>query len=352
MIKRFLLLLLPFVYLACSQTAEKASPITTEKTDTVMTRTIGSIERLDPALDSLIAADATIEILAEGFQWTEGPLWVPSLNALIFSDIPPNSIYKWKEGEGKSLYLKPSGYTQEKIRSGEPGSNGLIRDAQDRLVLCQHGDRRMARMEASWEAPTPTFITLADKYQGKRLNSPNDAVYHSNGELYFTDPPYGLEKNIDDPAKELSFQGVFRLTKEGKVDLLTDKLSRPNGIAFSPDGKTLYVANSDPDKAIWMAYDVTEKGSIKNGRIFFDATAMSKAGKPGLPDGMKLDNKGNIFATGPGGVLVFNKEGKHLGTINTTQPTSNCAFGGDGSVLYITANMYLLRIQLKTNGKV
>ncbi|MEM6628869.1 MAG: SMP-30/gluconolactonase/LRE family protein [Bacteroidota bacterium] len=311
---------------------------------------IGKIERLDEAINDLIPIDAKIEILAEGFDWSEGPLWVPDLNGVIFSDIPPNTIYLWQEGIGHKEFLKPSGYTQEKERGGEVGSNGLLMDPQGKLILCQHGDRRLARMEASWDAPGPSYITVADKYDGKQFNSPNDAALKSNGDIYFTDPPYGLEKNVNDPAKEIDFQGVYRVSPEGMVTLLTTELSRPNGIAFSPDESTLYVANSDPEKAIWMAYDVAEDGTLQNGQVFFDATAWVGKEK-GLPDGLKVDIQGNIFATGPGGVWVFTPEGKHLGTIKTTQATSNCAFGDlDGSFLYMTADMYLLRVKLLTNG--
>jgi len=311
--------------------------------------TMGSIERLDPALDKIVPSDAKIEVLADGFDWSEGPVWISEGEYLLFSDIPPNAIYKWKEGEGKSLFLKPSGYTGTQPRGGEVGSNGLLLDRQGRLVLCQHGDRRMARLDSSFDDPQPRFITLADRYMGKRFNSPNDAVYHSDGDLYFTDPPYGLEQNIDDPAKELDFQGVYRLSKNGKVTLLTKQLSRPNGIAFSPNEKTLYVANSDPKQAIWMAYAVKTDGTLGEGRVFFDATKW--VGKrQGLPDGMKVDIQGNLFATGPGGVFIFAPDGTHLGTILTGQATSNCAFGDDGSTLYLTADFYLLRIRLNTKG--
>jgi gluconolactonase len=214
------------------------------------------------------------------------------------------------------------------------------------LVLCQHGDRRVAVMNASLNDPKPEYETLAATYEGKRLNSPNDACYHSNGDLYFTDPPYGLEGNVNDPAKEIDFQGVYRLTSEGQAHLLTDKLTRPNGIAFSPDEKKLYVANSDPEKALWMIYNVLGDGNIDEGRVFFDAT--SKVGKEkGLPDGLKVNKKGYVFATGPGGVWVFNPEGKHLGTIKTTQATANCAFDVEEKTLYITADMFLLRVNLK-----
>ena len=307
----------------------------------------GSIIRNDERLDQVIKPGATIEVLAEGFDWSEGPLWLPGQNKVLFSDIPPNRIYEWSEEGGKKLYLTPSGYTGQVPRGGEPGSNALILNSRGQLVLCQHGDRRMARMEAPLDDPKPAFVTLADKYQGQRFNSPNDAVYKSNGDLYFTDPPYGLEKNIDDPAKEIPFQGVFRLGKDERVYLLTQELSRPNGLAFSPDEKTLYVANSDPDRAIWMAYDVNDFGSLTRGRVFFDATPLVGKEKPGLPDGMKVNRQGYLFATGPGGVLVFSPNAEHLGTINTGQATSNCAFNEDESVLYMTADDYLMRVKLK-----
>lgn len=290
----------------------------------------------------------TLEILAEGFEWTEGPLWLESENKLIFSDIPNNSIFEWSEEGGKKLYLKPAGYTGRIKREGEPGSNGLILSPNNELVLCQHGDRRIAKMESKLSNPQPKFKSLAEYFGGKRFNSPNDATFHKNGDLYFTDPPYGLELNMKDPAKELDFQGVFKVDKNGEVILLTKELSRPNGIAFSPDYKKLYVANSDPKKAIWMVYDVEENGLLKNGKLFFDATEKTKTLK-GLPDGMKVHRNGWIFATGPGGVLIFTSDGTHLGTIITGEATSNCAFNSDYSELFITADDYLLRVLLKTD---
>ncbi|RDC63880.1 SMP-30/gluconolactonase/LRE family protein [Adhaeribacter pallidiroseus] len=333
---------------SCQQ-REKAATIpptsATPMSQTPITTT-GTIEKFDNALDQIIKPGAKIEILAKGFTWSEGPLWLPQENKLIFCDIPPNTIYQWTEKSGLEVYLKPSGYTGTIPRGGEVGSNGLILDKEGRLVLCQHGDRRMARLDAPLDAPVPKFFTIADRYEGKKLNSPNDAVYKSNGDLYFTDPPYGLEKNMDDPAKELPYQGVYRVTPDGTVHLLTKELSRPNGLAFSPDEKTLYIANSDPKRAIWMAYDVQPDGSIANGRVFFDATAMLQK-EPGNPDGLKVAQNGVLFATGPGGVLIFSPEGKHLGTIKTGQSTANCAFNPDQSVLYITAHMYLMRVKIK-----
>lgn len=305
----------------------------------------GSIERLDPRLDKLIEPGTPLEKLAIGFNWSEGPVWDRKAGELYFSDVPENVVYAWNPKSGIRKHLKPSGYTGSEARGGEPGSNGLLIDGRTGyLVLCQHGDRRVATM------PEPgKFVTIADKYEGKRLNSPNDAAYKSNGDLYFTDPPYGLLKLNDDPAKELPFNGVYRVDPQGKVTLLTKEMTFPNGIAFSPDEKTLYVAQSDPKAAIWRAFDVKSDGTLGDSRVFFDVT--DRVGKfKGLPDGMKVDQAGNLFATGPGGVFIFAADGTHLGTILTGQATGNCCFGGDGSSLYVMADMYLGRVKTKTKG--
>jgi gluconolactonase len=306
---------------------------------------VGKIERLDPLFDKLIPKDARIIKVAEGFKWAEGPVWVPEKGSLLFSDIPNNVVNQYTPGQGIKEFLKPSGYTGTKRRDGEPGSNGLVLDAQGRLCLCEHGDRRVTRIEKDGKK-----TILADKFEGKRFNSPNDLVFKSNGDLYFTDPPYGLEKNWDDPARELDFCGVYRLTKDGKLQLLTKEMTRPNGIAFSLDEKTLIVANSDPKKAVWMAFDVKDDGTLGKSRVFHDATAWVGK-KDGLPDGMKLDMHGNLFATGPGGVWVFTPDGKHLGNIDPQVATANCAFGEDGSVLYLAANHWICRVQTSTKGK-
>ena len=316
-----------------------------EQTSSTAFPDTGQIERLQEQLDQLISPGTLPQIIAEGFDWSEGPLWIADKEMLLFSDIPPNSIYSWTEQEGKKLYLKPSGYTGDKDRSGEPGSNGLLLNQDGQLVLCQHGDRRLAKMDAPIESPAPKFITLTDTYEGKRFNSPNDATYNSKGELFFTDPPYGLEDRMNDPSKEIPFQGVYKLGLDGETILLTDEMTRPNGIALSPDEKTLYVANSDPEKAIWMAFDLTEDG-VENGRVLFDATSMVGSERKGLPDGLKVHRSGHLFATGPGGVLVLSPSGQHLGTILTGQATSNCAFNEDQSQLFMTADMYVMRIDL------
>ena len=305
---------------------------------------IGAVERLDSQMDSLIAPGAVIEKLAEGFEWAEGPAWNRGGKFVVFSDIPRNSVFKWSELGGLELFLKPSGYTGRTPRGGEMGSNGLAYGPNGKLTLCMHGDRQVAQLERDG-----SFTSLAEFYRYRRFNSPNDLVFKSNGDLYFTDPPYGLEGNADDPDKELLYQGVYLRRQDGNIVLLTDKMTRPNGIGFSPDQKTLYVANSDPDQAHWMAYDVAKNGTIGNGRILFDATHMVPARK-GLPDGLRVDRNGLIWATGPGGVLVLTPEGKHLGTINPGEATANCGFGDDGSVLYLTSDMYFCRIKTLTKG--
>ncbi|MDZ7896474.1 MAG: SMP-30/gluconolactonase/LRE family protein [Arcicella sp.] len=308
--------------------------------------TLGKIIKYDNALDKLIAADAKIEALASGYIWTEGPIWVKNGSYLLFSDVPANTIFRWKENEGVSVFLKPSGYTGTGIYSNEPGSNGLIINQKGELVACEHGDRRVSAMPLSHGGKR----TLADNFEGKKFNSPNDLVQHSSGAYYFTDPPYGLPKQEKDSGIELPF-GVYRIGTDGKVSQVISDLTRPNGLAFSPDEKILYVAQSDLDKAIIMAYPVQTDGSLGKGKVFYDATPVVKEGKlRGLPDGLKIDKQGNIFSTGPGGVLVITPEAKLLGIIHTGEATANCAWGDDGSTLYITANMYLCRIKTLVKG--
>ena len=343
-------------------------------------KTMGTIERLDPVLDKIISPDAKAEIIAEGFDWSEGPLWIEKYKMLVFSDVPKNTIYKWTEKNGKEVYLTPSGYTSTIKRGGETGSNGLTLDKEGNLVLCQHGDRRMARMDAPLDKPEPKFITLADKYDEKRFNSPNDAVFNNAGELFFTDPPYGLEKQADDPKKETAWNGVYKVKKDGSVILLVDSITRPNGIAFFPGEQRLIVASSDPDKPNWYVYDVKGDSLINarppaparmnlsgwragtdgdeprqndsvglafgRGKIFYSAAGHHKSWR-GLPDGLKIDKNGNVFATGPGGVYFFNSEGKKLGMLKLENATSNCALSPDEKTLYITNDMYVLRLKLR-----
>ncbi len=319
-------------------------------------RTAGRVERLDPAIHALVAPDAEIEVLAEGFDWSEGPVWIPEDGGyLLFSDIPPNRVWKWQTGRGTSVYLPQSGYLDPIPRPGhikpdEPGSNGLVLDHDGNLVLCQHGLRQVGRMKAPLGNPRAEYEPIATHWDGKRFNSPNDAAFHSNGDLYFTDPPYGLTRKMQDPSKEIDFQGVYRVTPDGTVTLMSRALSRPNGIAFAPDERTLYVANSDPKRPIWMAFPVQADGSLGEGRVFFDASALVPD-NPGMPDGLAVDVHGNLFATGPGGVLVLSPDGHHLGTIRTGERTSNCCFGDDGRTLYMTADSCLMRVRLTTTGR-
>lgn len=308
---------------------------------------VGTLQRIDPAFDALVPRDARIEVLAEGFQWSEGPVWRKNGGYLLFTDVPKNTIYKWKEGEGLSVFLRPSGHTVGAGTAGSgQGSNGLTFDLQGRLVTADHGNRMVARLNEETFVKTP----LAARYQGKRLNSPNDLVYNSRGDLFFTDPPYGLTGALKSPDKELEFSGVYRLSASGELTLLDRELRFPNGVALSPDEQTLYIANSDPERAIIKAYDLRPDGTVANGRVLFDATGLVRQGKKGLPDGLRVDRSGNLFATGPGGVLVLTPEGRHLGTIDTGQATANATFGDDGSTLYMTAHGYLMRIRTNTRG--
>jgi gluconolactonase len=305
----------------------------------------GTIERIDPAFDALVDSDAKVEVIAEGFDWSEGPLWLPSANMLIFSDVPKNTIYKWTPEKGKEIYLIPSGYMGNIPRGGEMGSNGLALTNEGKLAMAQHGDRRVALMNAPLDAPAPNFVSLGDNYEGKKFNSPNDLVFNDKGDVFFTDPPYGLPNQEKDSTRETPFQGVYKAS-QGKVTLITDSITRPNGIAFLPGYKTLIVANSDPAKAIWYAYDIFENDSVANARIFYDATAEAKKEK-GVPDGFKIDSQGNVFASGPGGLWIMNKDGKVLGKIKLSEATSNCALSPDEKTLYVTCDMYVARIKLR-----
>ncbi len=307
-------------------------------------KNLGSIERHSPKFDQLVGEDATIEILAEGFTWTEGPVWIGGRDGhLLFSDIPRNSIFKWQQDGTISLFMSPSGYTGVTYYGLEPGSNGLLLDKLGRLVMCEHGDRRLSVLTENGGKQT-----LADSYQGKRLNSPNDGALKSNGDIYFTDPPYGLPERFTDARRELDFCGVYRRKTDGTVTLLTKEIERPNGIAFSHDEKTLYVAQSNPDNANWTAFPVKEDGSLGAGKEIANAT--ERVGKePGLPDGMTVDSQGNLWCSGPGGIYVMESSGTLLGRLVTGERTSNCTFGPD-SYLYMTVDSYLCRVKTKASG--
>jgi len=320
--------------------------------------TAGSIERLDPGLDAIVPAGAKLEKLGTCCKWTEGPVWIHA-GYLLFADIPGNRIMKWTPAGGISVFMHPTGFLGQEAYGGpESGSNGMTLDRRGRLTIAGHAQRDVYRLESLAKGAKITL--LAEKYQGKRLSSPNDLVYRSDGSLYFTDPPYGLPTQGDkDPLKELPFNGVYRIPKvlthppgtppdDARLELLIKDLTRPNGIAFSPDERYLYIAVSDPDHKVWMRYDVQKDGSVTNGKVFYDATS-DKA--DGLPDGMKLDQKGNIYSAAPGGVYISSPEGKHLGTIKMPEKTANLNWGGpDARTLYITASTSLYRIRLEIPG--
>jgi gluconolactonase len=314
---------------------------------------VGRIERLDPAMDALLAPDAKLEKLSEGTRWAEGPCWYVEKNAsgkvafqgIVFSDVLANTSYRWQEGwDHAQVFLRPSGLMTNAPGYRERGSNGMTRDAAGNLVICQHGERRVVRFVDG------AFTVVADRYDGKRFNSPNDVCVKSKGDVYFTDPPYGLEGTSDSKMRELDFCGVYRVTPDGKVTLLTKEFKYPNGIAFSPDQKTLYIANTDPDLPIIAAFDVKEDGTLANRRTFFDEKPYVDPKFPGMCDGIKADQHGNIWSGALGGIVVISPAGKLIGRLYTGEQTSNCNWGDDGSTLYITADYFLLRIKTKTKG--
>lgn len=301
------------------------------------------VEIYDSTALAFIDSNATFEILAEGFSWSEGPLWMDTLDALVFSDVPANTIYKWSAADSLSVYLKGAGHSGEKNMDSGMGPNGLILDREGNLLLCQHGDRRIARLDADLNQPKQKFVTVAEAYQGKRFNSPNDLVMDRSGQIYFTDPPYGRPEN---KTGEIGMNGVFVVSPDQEVTLLSDSLSWPNGIGLSPDEDILYINQSDPSNPVLYSYEVAGDGSLRNGKVLFDFYELSKSAK-GLPDGLKVHKSGNIFATGPGGVHIISPEGKHLAAIQTGKATANCAFDSDQRYLYTTTTDKLLRVALK-----
>jgi len=343
----FIIFLIGITISACNnsdnQSNENSDSTSTEEKVAVDVPVSTSIEIMADEANKFLDTTFVVEELGKGFGWAEGPVWVTSIDALLFTDVPANKIYKWTEKDGLSVFLSPSGYTDtSKVKKGD-GANGLMLDSEGDLVLCQHGDRRVATLKTGVQNPLPEFITLADKFDGKKFNSPNDLAIKSNGDIYFTDPPYGLK---DEKDKEIKFNGVYKVNQNGEVSLLIDSLTRPNGIAFSPDEKTLYVGNSDPDKIFVYSFQLDAKGNLSMPKIFFDATELAKAG-PGLPDGMKVHKSGIIFTTGPGGVLLLSPKGKLLGIIHTSKSTANIAFDADQKYLYLTTTDRLLRVKLK-----
>jgi gluconolactonase len=303
------------------------------------------VKRVDPAIDEIVPANPKVYKLAEGFKFTEGPVWFREGRYLLFSDPNSNRIYKYTADGQLSVFRDKSGYDGADITEyGQPGSNGLTRDPQGRLTINQHGNHRVTRVEADGRESV-----LADRYDGKRLNSPNDLVYKSDSSLYFTDPPFGLPKFFDDPRKELPYSGVYRVSPDGKqIRLLTSELRGPNGLAFAPDEKYFYVDDWDEKKKIIMRYEVQPDGTLRNGIIFFDMT--SAPGEDAL-DGMKVDQRGNLYVSGPGGIWVISPEGKHLGTIVTPMHAHNFAWGDDDArTLYLCARSGLYRMRLNIPG--
>tara|TARA_B100000989_G_scaffold288104_1_gene258472 strand:- start:2574 stop:3581 length:1008 start_codon:yes stop_codon:yes gene_type:complete len=307
---------------------------------------IGEVLRFDEKMDALIDPSARIEVLSSGFAWGEGPVWIKEGNYLLFSDVHRNQVIKWTEGVGAEVFLEPSGFTGVGDYSLGLGSNGLAIDDRGRLVSCEHGDRRLSVMVFG-----EGKRTLVDNFKGKRFNSPNDLVIARTGRIYFTDPTYGLPQREDDPTREIDFAGVYMLDHDGEVSLITKKLRFPNGVELSHDERTLYVAQSDADRPIVMAYSLNGDGtSAGKGKLFFDAKPHSHLGN-GNPDGLKVDQSGNLWVTGMGGVMVVDPNGKMIGHLSTGERTANCAWGDDGSTLYITADMYLCRIETKVKGR-
>lgn len=301
------------------------------------------IEVYDSTALAFLDPNTNFEVLAKGFYWSEGPLWVDDLQSVIFSDVPANKIYKWNEKDSLSVYLESAGHSGTENKSSGRGPNGLILDLEGKLLICQHGDRRIARLDADLNNPEPQFTTVADTYQGKQFNSPNDLAIDEAGIIYFTDPPYGLPEN---KTGEIGMNGVFKVNPEKEVSVLIDSLTMPNGIGLSLDQKTLYVNQSNPKNPVLYSYEITGDGTLDNGKVLFDFQTLSED-KNGLPDGLKIHKSGNIFATGPGGVHIISPEGKHLAAIFTGKSTANCAFDKNHEYLYMTTTDRLMRLKLK-----
>ncbi|HSZ33435.1 MAG TPA: SMP-30/gluconolactonase/LRE family protein [Puia sp.] len=321
-----------------------------EKSNTVgIDSTLGKVELYEGADSAIINTNAVIESIGKNYKWSEGPVWVPSQKMLLFSAVRENKIYRWNGTDTPTLYLTPSGYTDTAYRNGENGSNGLALDRDGKLLLCQSGNRQVVRMDASLDSPKPAFKVLAKDYHGKKFNSPNDLVADSRNNIYFTDPIYGLPKGANDSTRELNFEGVYKINNAGKLSLLIDSISRPNGIALSLDERTLYVGSSD-NHTRWYAYQLDSNGNIKTGKILLDGYEMKENAKNMKigADGFKIDRFGNIFSSGPDGINIISPEGKLLGLIRIyNKQTSNCAFNDTKDVLYVTANDWVFRIKIR-----
>ncbi|MFS4466702.1 SMP-30/gluconolactonase/LRE family protein [Maribacter sp. 2210JD10-5] len=305
------------------------------------------IEILDNEALNIIDPNTKINILADGFTWTEGPVYIKNGDYLLFSDIPNNKVYKLNKKLDTVTYLYPSGLSGTDFTGSEPGSNGLLVNTEGQLILMQHGNRAVAKMNASMSIPKADYEFLVDNYQGKKLNSPNDGNFDGQGNLYFTDPPYGLPNGLEDEGKELDFQGVYCLLRTGELMLLDKDLKYPNGLCLSPDGKKLFVAVSDVENAAYYVYDIESPGKVKNKKVFYNVDyILAKEGYHGLPDGLKITKSGYVLATGPKGLLIFNMEGKLLARVHTGQLTANCALGKDEKTLYMTAHGFILSMDL------
>jgi len=305
------------------------------------------IERWDPAMDAIVPKDWKIEKLAEGFGWAEGPIWVRSGGYLLFTDVPGNKMWKWSEKGGLEKFLDPSGATDPDPEVWrEAGANGLAILDDKTILLADTGNRAIQKLDLATKTKTP----VATRFDGKKFSSPNDVTRTKSGVLFFTDPPYGFKKFDDAPEKEIAFNGVYRMGADGAVSVVEQELHRPNGVALSPDDSVLYVAQSEPGKAIIMAYSLDKDGNVTGKKLFADLTDLMSREAPGLPDGLTVAADGTIFTTGPGGVIVLSKDGKRLGRISNGKATANCKFGDDGRTLYLTSHDILARIRLNVKG--
>jgi len=306
-----------------------------------------TIDRWDPAMDAIVPKDWKIEKLAEGFGWAEGPIWVKSGGYLLFTDVPGNKMWKWSEKGGLEKFLDPSGAANPDMNVWrEAGANGLAILDKKSILLADTGNRGIQKLDLKSKKKTP----VAMSFEGKKFASPNDVTRMKNGVIFFTDPPYGFKKFDAAPEIEIKFNGVYRMGKDGKVTAIEKELYRPNGVALSPDEKTLYVTQSEPTKAIIMAYALDAAGNVTGKKLFHDATDLVNAQSPGLPDGITVASDGTVFTSAPGGILVLSKDGNRLGRINDGSPTANCKFGDDGKTLYLTSKDMLARIRLNVRG--
>ncbi|HEX6637982.1 MAG TPA: SMP-30/gluconolactonase/LRE family protein [Steroidobacteraceae bacterium] len=306
------------------------------------------VDRWDPAMDAIVPQDWQIEKLAEGFGWAEGPIWVKKGGYLLFTDVPGNKMWKWSDKGGLEKFLDPSGASNpDPAVWREAGANGLAINDGRSLVYADTGNRMIQTLDLKSLERKP----VATAFEGKKFSSPNDVIRMKNGVLFFTDPPYGFRKFDAAPEKEISFNGVYRRGKDGKVTVIEKELYRPNGVALSPDERTLYVTQSEPSKAIIMAYSLDKQGNVTDKKLFADVTDLVAQDAPGLPDGLTVAADGTVFTSGPGGILVLSKEGKRLGRISTGKPTANCKFGDDGRTLYLTSQNILARIRLNVSGQ-